>query len=267
MVFIVCGIRFKKDGKMTDRDYKIEFETIVQEVIAPVFQGLGFKKNGNNFYREINGIGQAFNVQQSQWNSKEDKSFVFNLGLIDKETYSEIYNKTIPKFPKEYDCEIRLRLGHLMNKGDKWYYLNKRTELTQLNEQINIDLKTYAVPFYEKYSDPRKWLEFFEWKYEPFMSPIIKFLILERHGQRKKAEILLNKIYNQALTPKPSVNEIHTKNGEIIRTESEPTLNKEWIGRLENFAIRKNVELKITTNNNILPKAGQSWLKKLFSSG
>ncbi len=251
---------------MTDRDFKIEFETLVKEVVAPIFQGLDFKKNGNNFYREINGIGQAFNFQQSQWNSKDDKTFVFNLGLIDKETYSEIYKKELPKFPKEYDCEIRLRLGHLMNKGDKWYDLNQRTDFSKLKEQINKDLKTFAVPFYEKYSDPMKWLEFFEWKYEPLTSPIGKFLILERYGQREKAEIFWNKLYNEALTPKPRVSEIHTKNGEIIRTESEPTVNKEWLGRLEDFAKRKNVELKITPHNSTLPKAGQSWLKKLFGS-
>ena len=44
---------------MTDRDFKIEFETLVKEIVVPIFQGLGCKKNGNNFYREINGIGQA----------------------------------------------------------------------------------------------------------------------------------------------------------------------------------------------------------------
>ncbi len=38
---------------MTDRDFKIEFETLVKEVVTPIFQGLEFKKNGNNFYREI----------------------------------------------------------------------------------------------------------------------------------------------------------------------------------------------------------------------
>ena len=91
-------------------------------------------------------------------------------------------------------------------------------------------------------------------------------MILERYGQLDKAEIFWNKLYNEALTPKPSVSEIHTKNGEIIRTETEPTVNKEWVSRLEDFARRKNVELKITPHNSTLPKAGQSWLKKLFGS-
>ncbi len=153
-----------------------------------------------------------------------------------------------------------------MNKGDNWYDLNKRIDFSKLKEQINHDLKTFAVPFYEKYSDPKKWLDFFEWKYEPLTSPVGKFLILERLGQRDKAEIFWNKLYNEALTPKPSLSEINTKNGEIIRIESEPNVYKEWVGRLEDFAKRKNVELKITPCNSALPKEGQSWLKKLFRS-
>jgi len=36
---------------MTDRDFKIEFEALLKEIVVPIFQGLGFKKNGNNFYR------------------------------------------------------------------------------------------------------------------------------------------------------------------------------------------------------------------------
>lgn len=85
-----------------------------------------------------------------------------------------------------------------------WYDLNKRTDLSKLKEQINYNLETFAVPFYERYSDPKKWLEFFEWKYEPLTSPIKKFLILERYGQRDKAEIFWNKLYSEALTPKAS---------------------------------------------------------------
>ena len=120
------------------------------------------------------------------------------------------------------------------------------------------------MPFYEKYSDPSKWFEFFEWKFEPLTSPIGKFLILEQCGQRDKAEIFWNKLYNEALIPKPSISETRTIDGEVIRTESEPTISKEWVAKLEEFAKRKNVALKITPANSTLPKAGESWLKKLF---
>ena len=162
-------------SKMEDRDLSLEFKTLVKEVVFPIFQEYGFKKNGNNFYRDINGIGQAINVQQSHWNTKDDKSFVFNFDLIDKEIYAEIHKKNLPKFPKEYDCEIRLRLGNLMNKGDYWYNLSPQIDFLNIKEIIHQDLKTFAIPFIEKYSDPKKWLEFFEWEYEPPRSPLENF--------------------------------------------------------------------------------------------
>ncbi len=149
---------------MTDRDYKIEFETIVKEVITPIFRKFGFRKSGNNFYREINSIGQVFNVQQSQWNTKDNKSFTFNLGLINTTTYFKIYKRETPKFPKEYDCEISIRLGQLMKTNDKWYNLNKDTNFAMLKEQINTDLEKYAMQFFEEFSDINKWSdEYFNW--------------------------------------------------------------------------------------------------------
>ena len=46
------------------------------------------------------------------------------------------------------------------------------------------------------------------------------------------------------MTPKLLVREVQTENGEIIRTESESIVNKEWIARLESFAKSKKVALK-----------------------
>ena len=263
---------------MTQRDYKIEFDSIVKEIIAPIFKELGFRKNANNFYRDLNSIGQVFNVQQSQWNSKDDKTFVFNLGLIDKEINKEVYEREFPKFPKEYDCDIRLRLGLLMNKGDRWYDLNKRIDLEKLKIQVKTEIEKYALPFYEKYKDPKNWIEFFDWKYEPLTGPIAKYLILEKYGEKKIADKFWNEHYNEALIPKSQVSEIHTKNGHVIRDESAPTVNKKWIETIEEFAKKKNIELKVRpttmhknnggviTNSNIRNKnKSSSWWKKLWS--
>ena len=227
------------------RDFKIEFESIVKEIIAPIFKELGFRKNANNFYRDLDTIGQVFNVQQSQWNSKDDKTFVFNLGLIDKEINKEVYDRDLPKFPKEYDCDIRLRMGGLMNKGDRWYDLNKRIDLGKLKAQIKSEIEEYALPFFEKYKEPKNWIEFFRWKYEPITGPIAKYLIIAKYGDKTGADKFWNDHYNEALVPKPQVSEIHTKSGQVIRDESEPTINKKWVETIEEFAKKKDIKLEI----------------------
>lgn len=241
---------------MTNRDFKSEFDSIIKEVITPYFKANGFKKNGNNFYRDLEEVGQAFNVQQSQWNSKDDKTFVFNLGLLDKEIQNKIYQRELPKFPKEYNCEIRLRQGQLMKKGDVWYDLNKRTDLNKLKARIGNDLEKYVLPFFEKYQEPKKWIEFFDWEYEPLTGPIGKFLIIEKYGERTKAEKFWNDLYNEALVPKSQVTEIRTKNGQVIRDESEPTINHNWVKQIEEFAKKKNVELKIRPTTMAIPNKG-----------
>jgi hypothetical protein len=256
---------------MTSRDFKSEFDSIIKEVISPIFKANGFKKNGNNFYHDLGEIGQAFNVQQSQWNSKDDKTFVFNLGLLDKEIQNEVYQREIPKFPKEYDCEIRLRHGQLMNKGDVWYDLNKRTDLEKLKAQIGNDLDKYVLPFFDKYQEPKKWIEFFDWEYEPITGPIGKFLIIEKYGERTRAEKFWNDLYNEALVPKSQVSEIRTKDGQIFRDESEPTVNREWVKRLEDFAEKKEVKLEIRPTTTPISKRADSdklndnTIKKLWS--
>ncbi|MBR9778018.1 MAG: DUF4304 domain-containing protein [Cytophagales bacterium] len=256
---------------MTDRDFKTEFDSIIKEVIAPIFKANGFKKNGNNFYRDLGEVGQAFNVQQSQWNSKDDKTFVFNLGLLDKELQNEIYQRELPKFPKEYDCEIRLRHGQLMNKGDVWYDLNKRTDLEKLKNQISKDLENFVLPFFNKYQDPKKWIEFFDWKFEPITGPIGKFLIIEKYGERARADKFWNDLYNEALVPKSQVSEIRTKDGQVFRDESEPTVNHEWVKRIEDFAEKKKVKLEIRPTTTAISKRADSdkrndnTIKKLWS--
>lgn len=256
---------------MTSRDIKSEFDLIIKEVIAPVLKANGFQKSGNNFYRDLGEIGQAFNIQQSQWNSKDDKTFVFNLGLLDKEIQNEIYQRELPKFPKEYSCEIRLRHGQLMNKGDVWYALNKRTDLEKLKAQIDNDLEKYVLPFFDKYQDPKKWIEFFNWKFEPLTGPIGKFLIIEKYGERTKAEKFWNYLYKEALVPRSQVTEIRTKNGHVIRDESEPTVNYNWVKQIEEFAKKKNVELNICPTTTPISKGAESdkksdsTIKKLWS--
>lgn len=262
--------------KMPTRDYKKEFESIIKEVIAPTFKDLGFRKSGNNFFRDLGAVGQVFNVQQSQFNFKDDKTFVFNIGLIDKEINCLIYDRELPKFPKEYDCDIRLRLGHIMIRGDSWYNLNKKTNLAKLKQQITEDINDYAIPFFEKNKNPEKWIDFFSGADEPLTTPKGKYLIIEKYGNKAMADNFWNTLYNDALVPKPEVHEIHTKSGMVIRDESEPKVNKNWVQRIEAFANEKDIvlevkptkssDVKVSTSHNVKNhKNLWSSLKRWFS--
>ena len=227
---------------MTQRHFKSELDSIVKEIVAPIFKELGFKKKGYNFYRGYGEVGQAFNIQNSRWNSKEDKSFVFNIGLIDKVVYKQVNNIAPPPFPKEVDCDIRLRLGNLTDKADGWYNLNSTTELDKLKEQIRHDLKLYVVPFFEDFKEPEKWTRIFKWKHKVLVHPLSEFLLKLKYVNKSSAADFLNQVYNEAQLSKSE----SCQKGEKTKDFSQPP-NKDWIKEIETVARDKNIELKIRT--------------------
>lgn len=86
---------------------------LVSETLTPILKPLGFKKSGNNYYREVGDIIQCLNLQQSIWNSAESKEFTLNLGLIHKKIFKETSTRDLPKFPKEYESQVRRRVSSL----------------------------------------------------------------------------------------------------------------------------------------------------------
>tara|TARA_R110002094_G_scaffold92013_1_gene94014 strand:- start:6712 stop:7488 length:777 start_codon:yes stop_codon:yes gene_type:complete len=257
---------------MKQRDYKSEFNSIVKGVIAPIFKDFGFKKNGNNFYRDFGEFGQAFNIQQSRWNSSSDKSFVFNIGLLDKSIYKETHDLDFPKFPKEIDCNIRLRMGNLMTKSNGWYDLNIGVNISKLKEQIKNEIELYAIPFFEKYKDFNKWVQLLNSKTILFYNPVSEFLFIEKFLGKPQSEIFLNELYNKAIIPRiPDVG-LSKRNQQIMR-ESQ----KDWLNKITDVAKDKRMELKVNSmaiseiNGENLVKAKEKsnkgfffWIKRIW---
>ncbi|HEX9825739.1 MAG TPA: DUF4304 domain-containing protein [Flavobacteriaceae bacterium] len=229
---------------MINKDLNKEFNSIIRDIISPIFKDLGFKKKGNNFYRDFGDTGQAFNIQQSRWNSKDHKTFVFNVGLLEKIIYQEINNLHPPTFPQEVDCNIRLRLSKLTDKTDGWYDLKISTDLNKLKSQIEQDLNSYVVPFFENYKDPNKWMEMLKWNREPFIESLDKFLLIEKYGKRKTAENFLNQVYFESITAKPKTNIPSKKFKQYL-----DKVNQEWIKKIETLAKKKKVKLKMSSGS------------------
>ncbi len=230
---------------MHTHDLNKEFNFIIKNIISPIYSLEGFKKSGNNFYRVINQIGQAFGIGQSQWNTKDEKKFWFEIGLIDSESYTEIYNKPIPKFPKSYQCNIRFRFPEEYNLSQN------DTDFQQIQKKIKMDIEEEIIPYYKKYSNFETLIEIFEDQKEIFTNPIVKFMILERINQKEKAQIFWNKLYNKSLQDKEKILLNKSK-----FSESELQSISDSIKWYSDFAKKKNIELKIDKKN---------FIKKIFN--
>ncbi len=121
-------------------DIKSQLNIIEKEVFATL-KPLGFKKNGRTFNRTSEeGIVQVVNFQSEKHKTEENYfvdgvrenlygKFVVNLGVCIVSLYKFQFPNENNNYCKEYDCQIRERLGKLLPGQDYWWTItddNKR---------------------------------------------------------------------------------------------------------------------------------------------
>lgn len=258
---------------MTTDKLKSDFDEICKGTIIPFFKEFGFKRKTLHFSRQTNEITQCFNVQKSQWNSYNDSvSFTFNFGFYNFDISSIVADKEIAiEFPKTYDCFIQNRLGTFSHNRDHWYTLSKNIDATKTAEQIKSDLEKYLKPMFESYTSLDKLKLFLEKdkKYISLtLSPyyLIAFYMLT--NQIEKGQQTIKEHYKEALIPQTVSDTISFYDGrKEIKTKT--YINQHYIDSIERLAQKYNVELDKTetpAGNSTMPKARQTWLKKLFGN-
>lgn len=119
----------KLDSKI---DFKAQLDVIEKEIFAKL-KPLEFKKNGRTFNRRLDdGIIQVINIQSGQYPIEENYlvpglresfygKFVINLGVCIESLYKFQSPNENKSFYKEYECQIRGRLGTLLTGQDFWW--------------------------------------------------------------------------------------------------------------------------------------------------
>jgi hypothetical protein len=130
-----------------------ELDAIIKEIITPMFKNEGYRKSDRNYYKDFTHHGLCFNIQSSLYNNAQEIRFTFNTGIFVPEIYKIYFNSPIPKFPKEYDCFNRKRIGDLMGTTDYWYSITDQTNIDCLKVCISTHIKTYAIPYLREYKN------------------------------------------------------------------------------------------------------------------
>jgi hypothetical protein len=87
--------------------------SIVNASVTKVAREAGFKKSRLNFFRRKGASVQVINIQLSRWNRGFEAYFYVNIALAFDEL--RIHEGTpIAEAPKEYECDFRKRLEHLV---------------------------------------------------------------------------------------------------------------------------------------------------------
>lgn len=220
-----------------------QFDEVLKEVITPQLKSLGFKKSGNNFYRDLGDIGQCFNVQQSRWNTADAKTFCFNLGLIHKEIYKDLGYVDFPQFPKEYDCPVRCRSGLLKFGKDDWYELSSQTDFETLKATIAYDFVTYIKPFFLQYAVLDHWYTLIQEAKEELYIPFFRFLLLLKLEKREEAQIYWNNYYKECLIPKGSKSSSVYPDGIVHAVFEKSKVNVERVEKVKAYPAQYGIDL------------------------
>lgn len=148
-LFDFFGLKRAKEIQMYQSGQKTDFKLALDQIENTLYlklKPLGFSKAGRTFNRRLdNGIIQVINFQSGQHQVGIDHNmpgmresfygkFVVNLGVCVESLYKLQYPDEKKKYYKEYECQIRQRLGRLLNKGDYWWVM------TNSNEKITAEI-------------------------------------------------------------------------------------------------------------------------------
>jgi hypothetical protein len=142
MASTFCKIGMSDISKLID-------ET-VRKGIAPLLKENRFKKKDGTFYKEYDDRTEVINVQASKWNEGEKGKVTINLGVYYPDIARISEAITFKGLPKEYDCTVRKRIGHLFpSRCDIWWDIESASIDKVAFEQREA-LTEYGLPWLDK---------------------------------------------------------------------------------------------------------------------
>ena len=133
------GFGVKRPDTLPDTSSVID---VIEKIVYQDLKEQGFRKFGRTLHRFVSGdISQVINFQSGKPFDGMAGIFCVNLGIRVPECADRQFSPKEPKkkYYKEYECNIRSRLGQITNGKDVWYDLKRSPEKTgnMILKQIN----------------------------------------------------------------------------------------------------------------------------------
>ena len=186
--------------------FSTECVNIIQEVVYEYLKPLGFQKFGRTMHRFVEeDISQVIHFQNGCPQKGVHEKLWINIGIRVPECVEKKFKISEPmkKYYHEYECNIRTRLGFLIDGEDTFYDLRKSPKMiaTDIIEQI----KEYVIPVFDVLNS-RKSILLYRANY-PFFDQLgnhlITFeeaMIYGRSGDIERASELFNEYYQNVLS-------------------------------------------------------------------
>lgn len=150
---------------MTAKDIQIEF---IKTYLKPTLKGNGFKTSGQTWWKSMGDFFIVINLQNSQWNSKNELSFCFNIGvaltkqLVDKEKKKATYNDLAVQVRENFYLTKERQQIQKYKGGWLGYKITDQTNLTEFIDYFRIDLEDNILKQLESLKTLKDCVLFFE---------------------------------------------------------------------------------------------------------
>ncbi|RRQ47900.1 DUF4304 domain-containing protein [Maribacter algicola] len=134
---------------MNAKEKQTEF---IKSYLKPKLKENGFRTSGNNWWKLNDNFFILINLQNSQWNSKDELSFCFNMGVGLTEKMIDIKKKK----PTYFDLATQLREDSYLSESrikhkyrqDGWlgYSITDKTDLSDFTSELSMDFEKDILP-------------------------------------------------------------------------------------------------------------------------
>ncbi len=149
----------------TAKEIQTEF---IQTYLKPKLKEYRYKTNAQTWWKNMGDYFIVINLQNSQWNSKEELSFCLNIGVAITEKIADKEKKRVTYFDMAVDDredaflpETRLK-NESLHKGGLGYKITDTTNMKEFIEYFKIDFEEHILKTLEKLRTLNDCIVFYE---------------------------------------------------------------------------------------------------------
>lgn len=189
----------------TNKLSSTESVDVIEKIVYDYLRPLGFRKHGRTLHRFVDGdISQVVNFQNGCPSKGVYDILWINLGIRVPECVERKFNidEPLKKYYHEYECNMRTRLGSLVDGKDTFY--NLKRDPMKIGRDIVERLKKYVIPVFDLLNSRDAILKHrIEYTcFDQFNNHLISLedaMIVGRRGNLTEATRLFNLHYQNAL--------------------------------------------------------------------
>ena len=135
-------------------------KSIVASTMTPELKAHDYRKSAFTWRKSVGDVVKVVNVQLSQFNQLHESQFTINLGIYHEQFHKERGLPQPRRDIKEYDCDVRTRIGRLIGNTDYWWVVAFNKDNDKVRDGVQYNFLNHALPWIEGFgglSDMYEW--------------------------------------------------------------------------------------------------------------